>query len=96
LMTVQGRNGRACVDSDGCQAADGRICGTYMHGLFDTPAITSHWLATIGLGDIAVDRLHGPAARDQAYDQLAEHAARHLDIAAITALLPPHLQETGR
>jgi len=96
LMTVQGRNGRACVDSDGCQAAGGRICGTYMHGLFDTPAITSHWLATIGLGDIAVDRLHGPAARDQAYDQLAEHAARYLDIDAITALLPPHLHGVGR
>ncbi|MBV5318308.1 MAG: cobyric acid synthase [Desulfobulbaceae bacterium] len=96
LVQIQGRNGLSCADTDGCLAEDGRVIGTYMHGLFDTPAITRHWLTTIGLATIAVDRLHGPAARDQAYDQLAEHAVRHLDIDAITALLPPYLQEMGR
>jgi adenosylcobyric acid synthase len=40
--------------------------------------------------------MHGPAARDQAYEQLAEHAAQHLDIKAISDLLPPYLRETGR
>jgi adenosylcobyric acid synthase len=64
------------------------VIGTYMHGLFDTPAITRHWLTGIGLDTVVVDELHGPAARDQAYELLAEHATRHLDIRAITALLP--------
>jgi adenosylcobyric acid synthase len=96
LLRIQGRNGLPCTDSDGCLAAEGRVVGTYMHGLFDTPAITRHWLAAIGLGALHVDRLHGPAARDQAYDQLAEHALRHLDIDAISALLPGHLQGMDR
>ena len=96
LVTVQSRNGQPCEDSDGCISENGRVIGTYMHGLFDAPAITQHWLTGIGLGAIAVDQRHGPAARDQAYEQLAEHATRHLDIEAITNLLPTSLREVSR
>ena len=96
LVTVQRRNGLACADIDGCVSDDGRVIGSYMHGLFDTPAITRHWLAGIGLDSVTVDRLHGPVARDQAYEQLAEHAAAHLDIDAIAALLPQELRERMR
>jgi adenosylcobyric acid synthase len=96
LVRVQKRNGLVDNDTDGCRSEDGRVLGTYMHGLFDTPAITRHWLAGIGLGAIEVGQMHGPAARDQAYEQLAEHAARHLDLAAITNLLPSRLREMGR
>ena len=96
LMRVERRNGLPCDDSDGCISEDGRVIGTYMHGLFDTPALTRRWLASIGLDDLTVEQLHGPAARDQAYEQLAEHAARYLDLQAITELLPPRLREMGR
>jgi adenosylcobyric acid synthase len=96
LFAVQRRNGEACTDVDGCVSENGRVLGAYMHGLFDAPAITRRWLAGIGLSGIAVDALHRPAARDQAYEQLAEHASQHLDIAAITALLPSDLQERLR
>ena len=96
LVAVQRRNGVDCDDFDGCRSKDGRVLGTYMHGLFDTPAITRHWLHTIGLEHIVVDTLHGPAARDQAYEQLAEHAITHLDIQGIIALLPQALQERIR
>ncbi len=96
LVVVDRRNGVECDDFDGCVSEDGRVMGTYMHGLFDTPAITHHWLEAIGLGHVMVDTLHGPAARDQAYEQLAQHAAKHLDLAAITALLPETLQERLR
>jgi len=96
LVAAHRRNGADCADTDGCVAADGRVLGTYLHGLFDEPAITRRWLAGIGLGAVQVDRLHGPAARDRAYDQLAEHAAAHLDLKAIIALLPAHLREVRR
>jgi adenosylcobyric acid synthase len=72
------------------------VLGTYLHGLFDEPAITRRWLAGIGLDEVVVGRLHGPAARDRAYDQLAEHAAAHLDLEAITDLLPERLREVRR
>ena len=93
LLAVHGRNGVACTGGDGCASPDGRVIGTYMHGLFDAPTITRRWLAGIGLGDLPVGQLHGPTARDLAYDQLAEHALSHLDLAAITALLPARLRE---
>jgi len=96
LVAVARRNGVDCDDFDGCRSEDGRVLGTYMHGLFDTPSITRHWLHTLGLEQIDVDTLHGPAARDHAYEQLAEHASKHLDIQGIIDLLPQALQERIR
>jgi adenosylcobyric acid synthase len=87
LFAVERRNGQPCDDHDGCSDASGRILGTYMHGLFDTPQITSRWIEKIGLDALALNQLHGPAARDAAYDLLAEHALRHIDIEAICGLL---------
>jgi len=96
LMTVDRRNGIDCNDFDGCRSEDGYVVGTYMHGLFDAPEITQHWLNAIGLSQVHVDTQHGPAARDQAYEQLAEHTAKHLDIEGIIRLLPQDLQERLR
>ncbi|PID72737.1 MAG: cobyric acid synthase CobQ [Desulfobulbus propionicus] len=88
LVSVQSRNGEPCSDSDGCMSDNGQIAGTYMHGLFDSPGVLTQWLQAIGLEHLQVgEQLHGPAARDRAYDQLAEHAAEHLDIDAILELL---------
>jgi adenosylcobyric acid synthase len=87
LIDVLSRNRQACSGDDGCASLDGRVLGTYIHGFFDTPAVTRRWLAHIGLDDIEVDRLHGPAARDRAYDLLAEHTARHIDVNGILELI---------
>jgi adenosylcobyric acid synthase len=87
LFSVYSRNRNACRDHDGCVSADGRIIGTYMHGLFDTPAIAQHWLRQIGLEGLQESRFHGPAARDQAYDQLARHFQTHIDVDAIVRLV---------
>ncbi len=87
LLSVDKRNRQRCEDRDGCTSADGRVVGTYMHGLFDTPEITRRWLNQIGLSEVEVDQRHGLAARDAAYELLAEHAAKHLDIEAIVGLL---------
>lgn len=65
LIEVLSRNRQACSDDDGCASSDGRVLGTYIHGFFDTPAITCCWPAHIGLDNIEVNRLHGPAARDR-------------------------------
>jgi adenosylcobyric acid synthase len=97
LFSVLARNKKACSDTDGCRSADGRVLGTYIHGLFDRPAITRKWLDTIGLHSVALlldpTQGHGPDERDQAYEQLAEHALAHLDMQAICALLPPALRK---
>jgi adenosylcobyric acid synthase len=85
FLTVTERNGRACSDEDGCLAPSGRVMGTYLHGLFDTPGVTRAWLAAIGLEGIAVTELQGLAARDQAYDRLAAHFTRFIDTDSLLA-----------
>jgi adenosylcobyric acid synthase len=87
LLQVVSRNGQSCNDEDGCWAHNHRVLGTYVHGLFDAPAVTAAWLEGIGIRGATVSRLHGPAARDQAYEQLAAHFARHVDVESILGLI---------
>ncbi len=87
LFSVNTRNGEACREEDGCITADGRIAGTYMHGLFDSPGVTRHWLESIGLGNINVPEIYGPDARDHEYDLLAEHFSQHVNIEGIQRYL---------
>jgi adenosylcobyric acid synthase len=61
--------------------------GTYLHGLFDCPAITARWLETIGLGGVQVQAVGGLSARDREYDRLADHFEAHVDVDAIMKLL---------
>ena len=86
-LEVLERNGRpAAGEEDGCTAEDARVMGTYIHGLFDTPAITTRWLQAVGLNDVQAPSLHGPAARDRDYDRLADHFEAHVDVEAILEL----------
>ncbi len=87
IFSVSEQNGRACDLKDGCEVEQFRIMGTYIHGLFDTPAIAERWLKTIGLVDIAISGLYGPTARDRDLDRLAEHFTTHVDMAAIAATI---------
>jgi adenosylcobyric acid synthase len=79
LLHILSRNGQSVDETDGCWLDDGRVIGTYLHGLFDTPAITRRWLNLLGLEAIKVAERMGPAARDQAYEQLADHFESYVD-----------------
>ncbi len=87
IFTVIEQNGRPCNLKDGCEVDQLRIMGTYIHGLFDAPAIAERWLKTIGLADIAITGSYGPAARDRDLDRLAAHFEAHVDMAAIAATI---------
>ncbi len=71
---------------DGCITGDGKIIGTYIHGLFDASEITKTWLDLIGLGDLIVPGIQGLAARERDYKLLADHFERHIDTGAIMEL----------
>lgn len=89
MFQIHARNQTGCSDEDGCIGENGRVMGTYIHGLFDAPAVTRKWLDQIGLNQVLVNEAHGPAARDKAYNALADHARRYLDIEGIDYLIKP-------
>ena len=96
MLTVKARNGVTCSDLDGCIAdSNSALMGTYMHGLFDNPEITNHWLETLNLAALKTTKPAGLAARDIEYNLLAGHFTKHIDMKGITDLIleqAPHLR----
>lgn len=83
LFKIEARNQQPCDDMDGCWIKNGRVMGSYIHGLFDMPAITRRWLDHIGLSQIQESDIQGPEMRDKAYDKLAEHFLSYIDVTLI-------------
>ncbi len=67
---------------EGAVSADGRIMGSYLHGLFRDDGFRAAFLA--GLGAAAGGQSYGCAV-EEALDALADHIARHLDLSGLFA-----------
>ncbi|MEQ9490208.1 MAG: cobyric acid synthase [Alphaproteobacteria bacterium] len=70
-------------EEDGAVSTDGRIMGSYMHGIFSDDAFRRAYLARF-----RANREEGPAYEqqvEQTLDALADHLQTHADIDAITA-----------
>jgi adenosylcobyric acid synthase len=66
---------------DGATRADGRICGTYVHGVFNSDSFRKAWLAEFGVAsDLAFE-----VSIDHALDELADGLEAALDIDALLA-----------
>ena len=63
--------------SEGAMAADGRVIGTYIHGLFADDRQRSAWLERFASGGAAVSY---DALIEETLDKLAAHLAAHIDI----------------
>jgi adenosylcobyric acid synthase len=70
---------------DGAVSPDGRVVGTYLHGVFTSDAVRSACLAQIA-GRTLNSNLGYDAGVDAVLDRLADHLVRHLDIEALLAL----------
>ncbi|WP_259745141.1 cobyric acid synthase, partial [Pseudomonas protegens] len=77
---VQLQDGR----SDGACSVDGQILGTYLHGLFETPAACGALLRWAGLQDVQEVDYH--ALRERDIERLADLVEHHLDTAALLKL----------
>jgi adenosylcobyric acid synthase len=68
---------------DGAVSADGRISGTYIHGLFSGDRQRAAWLARFGAsgGDFDYE-----AGVDETLDRLAAHLEKHVDLDRIMGL----------
>jgi adenosylcobyric acid synthase len=65
------------------RSADGRIFGTYVHGIFDTPAACAallRWAGMPGASGVDLDAL-----REASLERLADGVEEHLDLQAVFA-----------
>ncbi len=70
---------------DGAISGDGQIIGSYLHGLFDTPAACAALLRWAGLTGVLP--FNYPARREQGIERLADAVEQHLDMRRIDAFL---------
>jgi adenosylcobyric acid synthase len=75
-LRIEGRD-------EGAASPDGRVLGTYVHGLFSQDAFRAAFLGELGA---APSGLAYGAAVEAALDALADHLAAHLDVDALLAL----------
>ncbi|MGL6124588.1 MAG: cobyric acid synthase, partial [Shewanella sp.] len=71
--------------ADGLQSADGQILGTYLHGLFDSPAacqLILHWAGFSDAKAIDINQI-----REQQLDRLADVLTEHLDMQKLQLIL---------
>lgn len=87
LFNIIERNLVPSKTEEGCRMNGSRFLGTYLHGMFDSPAITQKWLKTIGLNRIHVPDENRFKSKDNTYDLLAEHFENHMSADAILNLL---------
>jgi adenosylcobyric acid synthase len=67
---------------EGAVSADGRVHGSYLHGLFASDSFRKAFLARM---DIPVANLHYRASVENTLDALADHIENHLDVEGLLA-----------
>jgi len=76
------RLGDAKGHHDGAISADGRVLGTYLHGLFDSAEglglLLNHWRKICGKEKSSSDVTDPLVEREKRYDALADHFRRNL------------------
>jgi adenosylcobyric acid synthase len=69
--------------SDGATSADGRVAGTYVHGLFSNDRQRASWLARFGG---AQSSLNYEEDVETTLDALAVHLEKHVNVDALLSL----------
>ncbi|MGR3525232.1 MAG: cobyric acid synthase [Paracoccaceae bacterium] len=69
--------------AEGAVSADGRIIGSYLHGLFASDAFRANFLSALGVN---ASTLAHSALIEQTLDALADHVEEHLDVEGLIDL----------
>jgi len=87
VFEIRDRNGRE-PRLEGAMSLDGRIFGTYIHGVFDAPQFRRWFLNTLrGVRGWRSLDSNPEASLDQRLDRLADFVAAHLDMNHIQAIM---------
>jgi adenosylcobyric acid synthase len=90
------RSGQEVEVLDGAVSHDGRIGGTYLHGLFDDDPFRSAFLNRLRRGK-GMPEQEESSGRPDPFEQLADHLEEHLDLEQLFALcgLPERPEPLG-
>ncbi len=84
-IAITFRRGTPVLETDGAVSPDGRVCGCYMHGLFDEPEFRAQFVRWL----LNRKGLPGGSAPCQEppdpYDALADLVDRHMDMTTVDA-----------
>lgn len=81
------RNNQTISEDEGAISADGRIMGSYFHGLFDCPEFRNYFLKSINPDYPVEDSTRMEEYKQRQYDLLAEHFEQHLDMEKLDMIL---------
>ncbi|RKN72946.1 cobyric acid synthase [Paenibacillus ginsengarvi] len=76
--------------ADGAIAENGQVWGTYVHGILHNDELRRAWINDIRTGkgwEPAAGELRFMRKREAAFDRLADHVRRHLDMERIYAMI---------
>jgi adenosylcobyric acid synthase len=99
LLEIVQRNDESVRLQDGMVSRDGRVWGTYLHGLFDNDSLRHRLIRSLmphGDGLPAKEKLRSFRRWKEAqYDRLAEHLRTHLDMDRIYQIMGLRSQKWG-
>lgn len=84
FASITTRSGRAVTMQDGAVSPDGRVVGTYLHGIFGNTGFRSAFLNQLRLNRGLP--LPAPAESEDPFDQLARHLEQNLDMPRLFAI----------
>jgi adenosylcobyric acid synthase len=91
LLEIAERNSRPVRVQDGLISEDGRVWGTYVHGLFDNDGLRHRLISRFLRGDDLLttkERLRSfHQWKDEQYNKLATHLRQHLDLSRIYKII---------
>jgi len=87
VVRITARNGVPVEETDGCAAANGRVWGTHLHGLFDNAAFRAWWLNRLRARRGLPARRPPDGSGHDPYAALAAAVRPHLDWAAIRRMV---------
>jgi adenosylcobyric acid synthase len=92
LFRIIRRGGRPAAELDGLAQPEGRVWGTYIHGVFDNDDFRRHFLHDLQQRSGRTNTLSAAPFsyrqwKEEQFDRLAEHVRRHCDIEKIYRLI---------
>jgi adenosylcobyric acid synthase len=85
FLRVSERNNCPEDDLDGAVSGDGKVLGTYFHGIFDEPEV-KEWFLTLAEPSYQRVECDKSSGRDN-YERLAEHFSLNLDLDKVFAII---------